>query len=128
MELKTFIVETLNQIVEGVVEANKHVRQFGAAANPPNVFYPNNNQGPYGSFRGYEKLEFSPVVQAIEFNLAVTVSSGAETTGEGGIKIAGVKLGTTGKSDSGTESESRIRFTIPLLLPNASNPADTAGE
>lgn len=117
MELKKFIAETLSQIVEGVVEANRQIAQHGAAVNPPNVAKSKDGQG--GAFHGYGKPKWARRVENVDFDVSLSVSTSTATSGEGGVQIAVLKLGTTGKTDSGTESESRIKFSIPLMLPNS---------
>jgi hypothetical protein len=61
------------------------------------------------------------VVQEIEFDVAVHATEGTETKGGIGIMVGAIGLGSQGKSQAGNASESRIRFTIPMVLPVASD-------
>ena len=47
-------------------------------------------------------------------------NEGTQTKGGLGVAIGVVGLGSAGQSDSSKRSESRIRFRIPMLLPDGS--------
>jgi len=66
---------------------------------------------------GDAEMRGGQVVSFVEFDMAVTATEGKETKGGIGV-VAGVfTLGSAGKSDAASGSESRIKFSVPLLLP-----------
>lgn len=105
MELKDFISETLNQIIDGVKDAQEHAKGTGAAISPM----------AYGGEPGPE-LNGMPV-KDIEFDVAVTATEGTKTKGGIGVFVGPVGLGTHGQSDTASSSISRIKFVVPLSLP-----------
>jgi len=96
MNIKTFVSESLTQIIEAVEEAQrKHV---SSAINPS-----------FGS-------DFPEKENNVEFDIAVTVESGTET--KGGIAVFGgaINLGTHGKSEKSDVTVSRIKFSVPIAF------------
>ena len=76
MELKDFVAETLQQIVEGVKNAKSAVELNGAAINPDLL----------GDYKEHAKhgLLYSgtgKVAQIVEFNVALSVKEGTGTKG-----------------------------------------------
>jgi Trypsin-co-occurring domain 2 len=103
MDLKTFITETLQQIVEGIKEAQSGtggdaVNAESAGANGGNLF----SGGSYGSFT------------RVDFDVAVS----AETAGggQGSIKVFGI--GAEGGGQHKKQHANRITFSIPIRLPD----------
>ena len=101
MDLETFIAEALRQIVKGVRQAQQHGDCKGATINSKRRNLP-------GSIEPAE----------IEFDVAVTVSEGSERQGKGTIGVASV-IGVGGqvKSTTASSTVSRIKFSIPVVLP-----------
>lgn len=54
----------------------------------------------------------------VDFDLAVTLSRNNNLKAGGGIFIASLNAGATSENCSQSESVSRIKYTIPLELPN----------
>lgn len=104
MDLKDFVSETLIQIVAGINNAQQSTLPKGAAIVPY-----------------YEKLE------KVEFDVAVTVLKGTETSGGAGISVWSVGAGVSGKSESSTSTLSRIKFSVAVELPKGSQPTGTPG-
>ncbi len=97
--------ETLRQIVKGVRAAQQDEDCAGAQINPTV------NQG----------LAYN-IVEKIQFDVAVTVSAENEKQGKASIGVASVfGLGIGGQATSITTSSSasRIKFDIPVILPQA---------
>ena len=111
MNLKEFVADSLKQIIDGVVEAQAYGKEKDARVNPLHLPV-RDKQG------GVHSVNYrQDVAHPIEFDVAVTTSQGTETKGGVGVIIAGWTLGATGKSDKGNEHVSRIKFTIPVVLP-----------
>jgi hypothetical protein len=121
MNLQQFIKETLVQITQGIVDADQAVSETGAAVNPRDVVHNKTGEGPYGYYAEDRKGHYRRTVQSIEFDVVVTVTEGTETKGGIGIHVGAIGLGSSGKSDKENSSESRIRFSVPLLIPNSKN-------
>jgi len=116
MDLKTFISETLTQIVEGVSEAQSRISETGvsAAVNPSNI--------------GADSQRDHGPASPVEFDVAVLISEeSAHASGEKAKASAGlisvVSLKASGELESGrtsgarNETTSRIKFTVQLAQP-----------
>lgn len=117
MNLQQFISETLIQIARGVEEADKQLADSGAIVNPRHVV-----PEPKASTYGYlaeepENREYLAIVQKIDFDVAVFASQTTEAEGKAGLMVAAIGLGTKASSERGEKSESRIKFSIPFVLP-----------
>ena len=117
MELRRFIKETLLQIAQGIEDASNALDQTTAIVNPRNI------AGSGGTIDskvyGYLATDksFRQAVQSINFDVAISAEHGTETKGGIGIVVGTVALGSQGKSDASNTSQSRIQFTIPMVLP-----------
>ena len=121
MNLQQFVKETVVQIVNGMVEADAAVADSGAAVNPKDVACNDSAHGPYGYYASDSNGSYRRAVQSIKFDVVVTTNEGSETKGGIGIQVGVIGLGSAGKSDKGSGSESRIQFSVPLLIPNSKN-------
>ena len=93
MDVKEFVSKTLLQIVEGVQEA--------ISQNPTNArINPSNS--------------FAHALKQVEFDVAITATD--ERDASGGIKVGGIGADLQSKSRDG--SVSRIKFTVPVVLPS----------
>ena len=120
MELKLFVKETLTQIIEGVTEAQTKAKESGAVINPMGYF----TEGQHKVIKwlperatGEEWREG----QIVEFDVSVVVSEKDETQGGAGIQIASVVIGVGVSAKSADENSmvSRLKFSVPLFLPEA---------
>jgi hypothetical protein len=112
MDLKSFVAETLVQIVEGVADAQKRIAELdvGAAVNPGRV-----------SQTAQQKLA-EP--SAVEFDVAVTVSDESATragvgASAGFLSVVSAKLDAKGEASDSFKNEavSRIQFAVKLAQP-----------
>ena len=111
MELREFVSETLKQVIDGVKLAQDHAQKQGAKINPQNAYL--TSRGDYLVARENK----SPVVQQIEFDVAVTTAEGAQAKGGLGIFVAGVGMGTQGQIESKDSTVSRVKFSVLVVLP-----------
>jgi hypothetical protein len=111
MDLKSFVAETLVQIIEGVADAQKriHALGVGAAVNPNHI--------PVGAER---LTKASPV----QFDVAVTVSDeSASKSGVGAsagfLSVISAKVDAKAEETDAIRNEavSRIQFTVSLAQP-----------
>jgi hypothetical protein len=104
MDLKTFVAETLNQVMEGIVEAQKS-KFHGGAVNAESGGLGGGNlisAGTYGIFT------------RIDFDVAVS----AETTGGGKGSISVFGVGAEGGAERKSGYANRITFSVPVRLPD----------
>ena len=119
MKLSDFINETLVEIAEGINRANRSLEGTGAMANPPNVYV--QPEGGSKIFGVWDKraLEMHPIVELIEFDVALSVKEDRETNAKAGVSLSVLQLGTGGKSSDIRGSESRVKFRVPFIFPRA---------
>lgn len=96
--LKDFIKRSLVDIAQGVAEAAKETNKI-----PHNHITPNNSN-----------------TGEVKFDIAVTVSDSSASGADGSfgfdIKVVKARLGAEGEKFSGTESISRIVFSVPMAF------------
>ncbi|MDA3926928.1 MAG: hypothetical protein PF904_19805 [Kiritimatiellae bacterium] len=107
MNLKDFVKQTLVDIVGAINEASEELKGSGATVNPVEL----------KTARNGNPKEF-PILHEVEFDVAVLAQEGKEAKGGIGIVVASVCLGFQGRSETNASTHSRIKFKIPLLLPN----------
>lgn len=99
MKLQDFVSETLKEIIDGVLAAQRYAASKNARINP-------------GSPVRRESQ------QHVEFDVAVTTTEGTETKGGIGVFVGPVGLGSQGRTDNTNSSVSRIKFSIKVELPS----------
>lgn len=104
MELKTFIKNTLNQIVDGVREAQ--AEDGGDAINPTELHHANAGGNVISALRG------SAFVR-VDFDVAVSAES--KGGGKGSLMVWGIGVEGGGEHKAGTAN--RIAFSVPVKLP-----------
>ena len=101
----------------GIAAASKALEDTNAHINPQNVHVNGETRQNYG--RLDPKGKYNPVVELVEFDVAVHASEGTETNGKIGISVGSIGLGAGGKSQESNRSESRIKFKIPVAFPTS---------
>jgi hypothetical protein len=114
MELKDFVAQTCNQILDGVIEAQKYAGEKGATINPRGLVFTNNSNPIIDNSRAFSG-NLAP--QLIDFDIAVTTSEGNEVKAGIGIFAGPLSVGTQGRMDDSNIKVNRIKFTIPILFP-----------
>ena len=115
MDIKDFIKESLLQIVDGITEANKALESKGASIPVTGVA----GEGVWWTLIKEGNDRHTKHAMRVDFDLAVTVSQSDNLKAGGGISIASLlNAGATSENCSQSESVSRIKYTIPLELPN----------
>jgi hypothetical protein len=118
MDLATFIKESLVQIARGIEEANTTLEQSTALVNPRNIVpSPRGDTKFHGYFNEKTNASHMRVIQEIEFDVAVHATEGTETKGGIGVMVGTIGLGSHGKSQEANSFQSRIKFTVPMVLP-----------
>jgi hypothetical protein len=103
MDLKTFITETLQQICDGIREAQR--KEGGGAINAEGAW---EGKGHLFSGGGYG------IFTRVDFDVAVSAETGSG--GKGSIKVFGV--GAEGGAEHKTAYANRITFAVPVKLPD----------
>ncbi len=98
MKLQEFVSETLKEVIAGVREAQAYARDNGAQIS-------------VSPHRGYRPIK------EVEFDVAVTSTDTSETQAGAGVFVAVLGIGAKGKSDTSDSCVSRIRFSVPIALP-----------
>jgi hypothetical protein len=129
MNLQEFITESLVQIAEGIREANNRLNDKDALVNPRGY-----NAEPGGHVHGYllskehqdygKSKENPHIVQSVAFDVAVAADQTTTTEGGGKLRVVALDLGAERSSESKNHSESRIRFTIPMVFPSCRRSLD----
>ena len=114
MELKDYIAETLVQITNGILEAQKQLSDVDVIVNPAESF------GSKGDFWIGKNQDRGPVlrrVQEVEMKIGVIYSE--ETMGDGGARVhLGVLNIGAGVEEKGVErNENYVKFAIPVSFP-----------
>jgi len=123
MNLQDFITETLVQIARGIEQAAEQLKGTKGLVNPRNV---NTSTYAESGIYGFVDTEqtFHKAVQKIEFDVAVTASTGTATKGGIGIMVGAIGLGSQRQSEAQHSSVSRLKFVVPMVLPLENAPHD----
>jgi hypothetical protein len=112
MELQDFIKTALTEIVAGVAEASKASKEHGGIVGSMTL---------YGYVKENKILtdEVGRLVSTVEFDIALAEGSSKDTKGGIGVYLGAVGLGSQGGSHGETSTHSRIKFSVPVVLPDA---------
>jgi hypothetical protein len=113
LDLEDFVATSLEQIVKGVKRAQDAVLETGAKINSK-----------VNKLTELRDHQTGISMQYVEFDLAVTASDSTKTGGglKAGVAVLSANFG--GGSDSQHSSVTRIKFTVPLVLPKWKNETD----
>lgn len=113
MDVKQFVQETLQQVIAGVREAQRDAPRHSAAINPPRYRYPPaTDRNPTGAQEHQQQLS------TVDFDIAVTSDEAQAGRSGAGVRVIGI-FNAGGQSETSTtaSSISRVRFSVPLSLP-----------
>ncbi len=113
MELKEFITESLNQIIDGIIDAQTYAKDKQATINPSGLKYDQQNN--LVGHRFAASLDYVP--QVIEFDVVVTVSENEKAKASLGVLTGVFGLGTQAQVESGNVTANRIKFSVPVIFP-----------
>lgn len=123
MELKDFVKESIVHISKGIDEANTEFleSETHAMVNPFHVKTYSENAKAFGRTQKRSKASKSKIIETIEFDVAVVAESGKSGAAGAKLSIASIGIGGEGKAETKNKSESRIRFSIPVVFPGVEN-------
>jgi hypothetical protein len=112
MNIQEFISGAILQIVAGVADARKAISEYGAKAGSDPV---------YGYLKDNKVLtdEKRRQVTLVEFDVALAEVDSSDTKGGIGVFLGTVGLGTQAATSGESSSHSRIKFTVPVVLPGS---------
>jgi hypothetical protein len=110
VELREFIHTALVEIIEGVASARADTSKHGASIGSDPV---------YGNTKEAKILTDGQgrTTSTVEFDIALARADSRDTKGGIGVFLGTVGLGSQGASHGEASSQSRIRFTVPVVLP-----------
>lgn len=110
MELKDFIKDTVTQISDAVIELNGNNTLYPLAVNP--VRNSNDTDQNITSIAGK-----SCSITNIDFDLSLTISGNKGLNAKVGVLASVVGLGVSSSDNTQNENVSKIKFSLPVLLP-----------
>lgn len=111
MNLEDFVSETLKQIINGVQKAQEFAQAKNACINPVSARMTTSQQ-----IQHYDSNTGVPL-QNIEFDVGITVTDTNTKQDGSTTSIGSVTVSPQGASESKNSSISRIKFSVPILLP-----------
>ncbi|MGH7812782.1 MAG: hypothetical protein ACREQI_02095 [Candidatus Binataceae bacterium] len=117
MELKEFLTGALTGIIQGIKDAQS-VDGVGEYIVPQNLHWdllPENSSVKSVAASSGDHL----ISTLVDFDVAVTAEKSKAGGGTGGIRIAVFEAGIAGKLDTKNVQSSRIKFSVPILLPES---------
>jgi len=122
VDLKEFVKESIVQIAEGIEEANTALSESSAMVNPVNVIAHSEEAQAYGRTRKRnDNNPNSRIVEKVQFDVAVVAETGEQGKAGAKLSIASIGIGAEGKTEKTNKSESRIKFSIPVVYPGYEN-------
>ena len=103
MDLQVFISKALAEIAAGVSDGRKEAQEYGVQIGQALYSTSSSNIS--------TKRGSTPLPEFIEFDIAVSVSMGAEA--KAGIQVLGIEFGKV-EGGAKQESVSRLRFKVPV--------------
>jgi hypothetical protein len=117
MQLQEFVTTSIVQIVKGIENAVDQLKDSTAIVSPGTVVAAHKDWQASCSYYAPNAKHSTRVIHSVEFDVAVYASEGKETKGGIGIMVGTIGLGSQGKSDVSSSSQSRLKFTVPIVLP-----------
>lgn len=109
MELREFVSRTFNDIINGILDAQRSAAGTGAIISPGSE-YTHKKLVPIG------KGAHAPV-SSIAFDIAVTSTEAKSGKGSGGISVAGFGAKGEKEAQNSLQHATRIKFDIEVLWP-----------
>ena len=114
LELKEFVSQSLLQIFEGVKQAQSKTKEMNGSVAPNNFRMSNKEIPNHPSVIGY--VHQAPVI-SVDFDVSITTQDTTKEKAGLGIFITVLALGGQVGSESIDNQLSRLRFSIPIILP-----------
>lgn len=112
IQLNTFIAETLQGIVEGIVAAQQKLEGQNTTVNPLNVASPSKNI----SIVSYASQQAT--VQLIDFELSLAETGSNQAGARIGVIFSSIGLGAGAKTEATTSAVNKVKFSVPIIFPS----------
>lgn len=115
MDLKTFVTETLTQIADGIKAAQEQQEKRGAIFSPCHYTY---GKKAFLSTDANGNHNNSNELQAVDFDVALTVSNNVSGGAKAGLEVMGVSLlGAKAEVAQQNETVSHVKFNVFVSWP-----------
>ncbi len=111
MELKEFITQTLININQGIIDAQKQSKDSGIIINPKNIR--KRDSSVYEFYNG-----ISATIQEIEFNIVVNVTEGNDSKIAVGAFSGLLSGGVSNSNKNNNSTQTTIKFNLPVQFPS----------
>lgn len=112
MTLEDFISKSIIQIINGVKKAQVHAQENNASVNPSTLMLTKSSGSSY-----IDQYTNQPA-QIIEFDISLTTKEEGQTSGKAGVFVSVFKAGIEGKEGTENVFSNKVKFCVPILLPN----------
>jgi hypothetical protein len=112
MSLDEFVKRTIVEIVKGVADASKDLKDHGAVTNPP----PTGEDSDLAQ-AGVVRVRGGGAITFIDFDVEVSASSGQDRSSGISVIFAGIGAGFKEENRGGSTVSNRVRFRVPVKLP-----------
>lgn len=111
MNVQEFIKTAITEIVAGVSEARETTKEYGAIVG---------SDKPYGYVKDNKIMTDAKgrQITLVEFDIALANTDSTDTKGGIGVFLGAVNLGSQGASHGESSNHSKIKFTVPVVLPD----------
>ena len=121
MELKDFIKNSIEEISRGVLEAGEALSDTNAIVSPHDFRINSDSSQAFGRTRKvcdeHDELG-TRVVQKVDFDIAVSIDEADKSNLNGKINVLSVSLGGGTETTTKSGSVSKIKFSVPVVLPS----------
>ena len=118
MELKDFVSQSIQQIFEGVKQAQSQTKEMNGLIAPHKLRMSDKEIPNHQSVVGYHHS--TPII-SVDFDISVTTQDSTKDKAGAGIFIAAIGLGGQVGSESMNSQLNKLRFSIPVILPIPEN-------
>jgi hypothetical protein len=122
MQLQEFVTGSIVQIVKGIEDAVEQLKDTNAIVSPGTALLSHKDYQAADYFYAPTSNRSCRLMHKVEFDVAVYATEGKETKGGIGVMVGAIALGSQGKSDTSSSSQSRLKFSVPMVLPAGDAP------
>ncbi len=114
MELKDFISQSIQQIFEGVKQAQSQTKDMNGLIAPHKLRMSDKEIPNHQAIIGYHHT--TPII-SVDFDISVTTQDSTKDKAGAGIFIAAIGLGGQIGSETSNSQLNKLRFSVPVILP-----------
>jgi len=114
MELKEFVSQSIQQIFEGVKQAQSQTKDINGMIAPSKLRMSDKEIPNHQSVIGY--YHTTPII-SIDFDISVTTQDLTQDKTGAGIFVAALGIGGQIGSESFSNQLNKLRFSVPVILP-----------